>query len=209
MNEFPKPNVVVSKCLGFAKCRYDGDIVLDAVVDKLKPFISYITVCPEVEIGLGIPRDPIRIISDKGKLYLYQPATNKDLTRAMTKLTKIFLSSLTNIDGFILKSRSPSCGINRVKVYKSYSHDAKPSSGVGFFATAVINKFPDLAITDESRLKNLAQRKNFYTKLFTIARFRMLRRDIKENEYLLNQTFLNPFPQELIEITDSGKGRNR
>jgi hypothetical protein len=72
MNNFPKPNVVVSKCLGFAKCRYDGDIVLDVIVDRLKPYVNYTTVCPEVEIGLGIPRNPIRVISDKGKLYLYQ-----------------------------------------------------------------------------------------------------------------------------------------
>jgi uncharacterized protein YbbK (DUF523 family) len=57
MYKFPKPNVVISKCLGFAKCRYDGKIVFDTIVRRLKPFVNFIPVCPETEIGLGIPRD--------------------------------------------------------------------------------------------------------------------------------------------------------
>jgi uncharacterized protein YbbK (DUF523 family) len=219
VSEFPKPNVVVSKCLGFAKCRYDGKIVLDTIVRRLRPFVNFIPVCPEVEIGLGIPRDPIRVVSHKSKLHLYQPATDKDLTKQMIQFSKRYLASLEDVDGFILKSRSPSCGINRVKVYpalarkggayNSYGPDARPSAGTGFFARAVKNKFPYLVIVDECRLKNLAFRKSFFIKLFSLARLRTLRRNTKENKHPLNQIFHNPFLQKLIEIPDSRKNRNR
>jgi uncharacterized protein YbbK (DUF523 family) len=173
MHSFLKPNVVISKCLGFAKCRYDGKIVLDTIVRRLKPFVNFIPVCPETEIGLGIPRNPIRIVMVKGKLHLYQPATDKNLTRQMIQFTKRYLASLKDIDGFILKSRSPSCGINRVKIYDGYHSDAKSVMGKGFFANAVESKFPYSVIADESRLKNPAFLKNFYIKLFSLAQHRI------------------------------------
>jgi uncharacterized protein YbbK (DUF523 family) len=209
MYKFPKPNIVISKCLGFAKCRYDGLIVFDTIVKRLKPFVNFIPVCPETEIGLGIPRDPIRVVSHKGKLHLYQPATDRDLTRQMIQFSKRYLASLKDVDGFILKSRSPSCGINRVKIYYGYQPDAKPGMGKGFFASAVKNKFPYLVIVDESSLKNLARRENFFTKIFSLARFRMLERNITESKHPLNKIFLNPFPKELIEIPDSRKNRKK
>ncbi|MEO0075457.1 MAG: DUF523 and DUF1722 domain-containing protein [candidate division WOR-3 bacterium] len=322
MKKFPKPNVVVSKCLGFAKCRYNGDIVLDYTVDQLKPFVNYITVCPEVEIGLGVPRDPIRVIREKEKLYLYQPATQRDVTKEMVSFVDKYLSNLSDIDGFILKYRSPSCGINSVKVYHGFHPDARAISGQGIFGGEVMKRFGGLAIEDEGRLKNFTIREYFLTKLFTLAGFRLCKqtKQMKElvrfqtvnkllfmahsqvklrelgkivanqeklkidtvfaayektlhelfkkpptfsawinvlmhafggvseqlnkaerqfflnlieeyrderiplsvltkmiegwavrfnNEYLLEQTFLNPFPKELVEITDSGKGRNR
>jgi uncharacterized protein YbgA (DUF1722 family)/uncharacterized protein YbbK (DUF523 family) len=322
MINFPKPNIVVSKCLGFAKCRYNGDTVLDYVVDQLKPYVNYITVCPEVEIGLGVPRDPIRIVTEKNKLYLYQPATKKDVTKFMVDFVDKYLSSLQNIDGFILKYRSPSCGINSVKIYNSYNPDARSSAGAGFFGGEITKRLSGLAIEDEGRLKNFSIREYFFTKLFTLTQFRLTKkeRQMKElvrfhtvnkllfmahnqikmrelgkivanqeklnidmvlnkyesilyelltkapsfsswinvlthafggmtenlnkeerkfflnmieeyrderiplsvltklilswavrfnNEYLLEQTFLNPYPKDLIDITDSGKGRNR
>lgn len=322
MRKFPKPNVVVSKCLGFAKCRYNGDIVLDYTVDQLKPFVNYITVCPEVEIGLGVPRDPIRVVREKEKLYLYQPATQRDVTKEMVSFVDKYLSNLSDIDGFILKYRSPSCGINSVKVYHGFHPDARAISGQGFFGGEVLKRFGGLAIEDEGRLKNFTIREYFLTKLFTLASFRLCKqtKQMKElvsfqtvnkllfmahsqvklrelgkivanqeklkinavltayektlhqlfkkpptfsawinvlmhafggvserlnkaerqfflnlieeyrderiplsvltkmiegwairfnNDYLLDQTFLNPFPKELVEITDSGKGRNR
>jgi uncharacterized protein YbbK (DUF523 family) len=65
MSIFPRPVVVVSKCLGFAACRYNGQKIFDAFVDKLGRFVDYVLVCPEMEIGLGVPRDPIRVIESK------------------------------------------------------------------------------------------------------------------------------------------------
>jgi uncharacterized protein YbgA (DUF1722 family)/uncharacterized protein YbbK (DUF523 family) len=172
MNNTIKPNVVVSKCLGFAACRYNGITIPDRFVDKLKPHVDFITVCPEVEIGLGIPRDPIRIVSSKGGKLLLQPATGRDITETMTSFVDTFLSSLKDIDGFILKYKSPSCGIKAVKIFPSMEANTPMQRGSGFFGEQVIERFSDLAVEDEGRLKNFKIREHFLTKLFTLARFR-------------------------------------
>jgi uncharacterized protein YbgA (DUF1722 family)/uncharacterized protein YbbK (DUF523 family) len=172
LREFVKPQVVISKCLGFAKCRYNGLTIPDDFVTNLKPHVEFNIVCPEVEIGLGIPRDPIRIVSVKKKLHLVQPATGKDLTEEMTDFSASFLNSLKTADGFILKNRSPSCGIKDVKVYPGTGKVASIARDSGFFGAAVRERFPYSAIEDEGRLKNYRIREHFLTKLFTLANFR-------------------------------------
>jgi uncharacterized protein YbgA (DUF1722 family)/uncharacterized protein YbbK (DUF523 family) len=172
MNKIIKPNVVVSKCLGFAACRYNGITIPDRFVDKLKPYVNFITICPEEEIGLGVPRDPITIVSAKGVKLLLQPTTGKDITGKMTSFVEQFLSSLKDIDGFILKYKSPSCGIKAVKIFPSMEATIPIRRGSGFFGGEVIERFSDLAVEDEARLKNFKIREHFLTKLFTLARFR-------------------------------------
>lgn len=171
---FPKPRIFVSKCLGFEKCRWNGEILQDAFVDKLKTFVEYITVCPECEIGLGVPRDPIRIVLEKDTYKLMQLNTGKDVSDSMGRFSSKYLASIDDIDGFILKDRSPSCGLKDVKVYKSL----KPSSSVertsGFFAKEVLKHFPNSAVDTEARLTNLSIREHFLTKAFTLAKFRSL-----------------------------------
>ena len=81
--EYAKPRVVVSKCLGFAACRWNGDVLPDKRVEALKPLVEYEPVCPEVEIGLGAPRKPIRLVEQKGEVRLIQPDTGKDCTGGM------------------------------------------------------------------------------------------------------------------------------
>ena len=68
--QFSKPTVVVSKCLGFDSCRYNGQMILVDFIEKMKPYVHFVPVCPEVAIGLGVPRDPIRIVSINGDLRL-------------------------------------------------------------------------------------------------------------------------------------------
>jgi len=166
MREFVKPVVIISKCLGFAHCRYNGQIIPDEFVEKLKPYVEFRPVCPEVEIGLGVPRDPIRVILTDEKFRLIQPATGADVTGKMVDFAESFLNSADEIDGFILKSRSPSCGLKDVKIYTGLMDDNFVSKGSGFFARAVLDKFPNLAIEDEDRLKNYTIRKHFLTTLF-------------------------------------------
>jgi len=83
-------------------------------VKALKPKVNFIPVCAEMEIGLGVPRDPIRIVSIKGEQRLVQPTTGQDVTDKMRDFSTHFLSSLPEIDGFILKYRSPSCGFKDI-----------------------------------------------------------------------------------------------
>lgn len=169
-----KPCVVISKCLGFERCRYNGIIIYDDYVETLKPHVEYITVCPEVEIGLGVPRDPIRVVAEQGDLRLKQPATQRDITEIMKNFCITFLQSVKEVDGFLLKSRSPSCGIKDVKIYPSMEKSAASGKGMGFFGSIVMEHFPDLPIEDEGRIKNFRIREHFLTKLFTLAAFRRI-----------------------------------
>ncbi len=169
-----KPYVVISKCLGFERCRYNGITIYDDFVEKLKPYVEYITVCPEVAIGLGVPRDPIRIVSEQGSMRLKQPATHRDITTIMKNFCITFLRSIKQVDGFLLKSRSPSCGIKDVKIYSDMEKSSAIRKDMGFFGSTVVEHFPQFPIEDEGRMKNFRIREHFLTKLFTLAIFREL-----------------------------------
>ena len=173
MRTFPKPVVVVSKCLGFAPCRWNGVTIPDRFVESLKPFVEFRPVCPEVEIGLGVPRDPIRVIEKEGEPRLVQPATGRDVTREMQTFADDFLEAAGEVDGFLLKSRSPSCGFRDVKIYPCMEKCAAISSkGQGFFGGEAARIFDYKAVEDEARLGDFRIRENFLIKLFTMSDFR-------------------------------------
>ncbi len=169
MGKFAKPRVVVSKCLGFAPCRYNGEIVSDEVVSRLAEDVAFLPVCPEMEIGLGCPRDPIRIVVSGGERRLVQPATGRDLSGAMREFAKRFLDSVGEVDGFLLKARSPSCGISDVKVYDEPEGEAFRREGRGFFAEAVLERFAHLQIEDEERLRDDAACEGFLARVLAAA----------------------------------------
>lgn len=173
MRTFVKPRVVVSRCLEFAPCRWNGAAVSDEHVRRLMGHVLFCPVCPEIEMGLGVPRDPIRVCRAGGEARLHQPATGRDVTNLARQFSVDFLGRLGDVDGFILKSRSPSCGIKDVKVYASAAADAQVSGkGRGFFGGAVLERFGGLAVEDEGRLKHFVLRDHFLTKLFALATFR-------------------------------------
>ena len=167
-----KPRIVVSRCLGFDHCRYNGDVIRDDFVEALTPFVEYITVCPEVEIGLGVPRKPIRLIVEGEDLELYQPEIGKLFTEEMEEYNRETLGNLEDIDGFILKGRSPSCGIKDVKLYKGRERGPVVGKERGIFGGAVLDAFPHLPVEEEGRLTNLKLREHFLTKLYTMKRFK-------------------------------------
>jgi uncharacterized protein YbgA (DUF1722 family)/uncharacterized protein YbbK (DUF523 family) len=163
-----KPKVVVSKCLGFEHCRYDGSIIPSQVVENLKEEVEFIPVCPEVAIGLGVPRQPVRIVLRDGEKQLIQEATGKNLTEKMTTFATSFLSSLA-VQGFILKAKSPSCGLKDVKIHTAQGTVLE--HGNGLFAEAVLTHYPYLAIETERRLENMAIYEHFLQKIFTLSEF--------------------------------------
>jgi len=175
MRQFIRPKVVISKCIEFEHCRYDGSMIPSDFVKALKPHVDFSPVCAEMEVGLGVPRDTVRIVSVNGEIRLMQPATNLDVTDKMRDFTSSFLSSLPEIDGFILKYRSPSCGMKDIKVYSAAAKSGAISKVAGFFGGAVVRSFPDLAIEDEGRLRNFNIREHFLTKLYGLASFRKVR----------------------------------
>jgi len=207
MREFPKPNVVVSKCITFEPVRYNAQIIASEFVEKLKPYVNFIPVCPEVEIGLGVPRDPIRIVIVKGERRLMQPATGLDFTEKMEHFADSFLKSLDEVDGFILKRGSPSSGFKNVKIYPRIEKSSPIGIGPGFFGKVVLQKYPNLAIEDELRLLNYRIREHFLTKLFTLASFRSVKKSCRIKELIrfhsVNKYLLTAYNQK--ELKTLGK----
>lgn len=209
-----RPRVVVSECLGFAAVRYNGQILKSRFVEALGDHVDFLQICPEVEIGLGVPRDPIRIEeegtpaensgprpraasdADSGesstaaatRLHLIQPSTGRDLTRAMSDFSSSFLAGLQDVDGFILKSKSPSCALRDSKVYRAGSEGGPLRRGPGFFGRAVIDAYPWAAAEDEGRLTNLRLRHRFLTHLWALARLRRVERSGKTAELVRYHT---------------------
>jgi uncharacterized protein YbgA (DUF1722 family)/uncharacterized protein YbbK (DUF523 family) len=172
MTQTVRPIVVVSRCLDLEACRYNGQVIPNAFIRRLAAHATLIPVCPEVEIGLGVPRDPIRLIRRGDDVRAIQAATGQDVTERLVGFAERFVNALPEVDGFILKSRSPSCGIRDAKVFPSVESEAMCGHRAGLFADVVLRRFPGLAIEDEGRLNDEAIREHFLTKLFTLARFR-------------------------------------
>jgi len=177
-----KPRIIVSRCLGFEKCRYNGETISSEIVDALKNHVEFITVCPEFEIGLGVPREPVRVAESQGVKHLIQPATDNDYTKEINDWNKNFFQKYKDIDGFILKNRSPTCGIGDVKIYKGLSKTSSAYKGSGFFGEFVLEKFPFHPIEDEGRLLNYEIRDPFLVKLFAFTKFRQLKQNSTINE---------------------------
>jgi uncharacterized protein YbgA (DUF1722 family)/uncharacterized protein YbbK (DUF523 family) len=140
-------------------------------VNLLKPYVDFIPVCPEVEMGLTVPRNSIRIKIDKEQYALIDSMTGEDHTSKMDSFTNNYKWP-EQLDGAILKNRSPSCGKGDVKTYKSHGRVvATDKKTTGFFAQALENHYPGLPVEDEGRLRNYAIRHHFLTRIFTLARF--------------------------------------
>lgn len=178
MTKFSRPILGISKCLEFDMCRYDGSRINNNFVRNLKKFVDFVPVCPEESIGLGTPRQPIRLVQINGKKSLYQPSSEKDLTKQMTNFIQKFVTSADNLDGFIFKRDSPSCGISDVRLYHKLGKDSGYQKTSGIFSEGVSAKFPNLVKEDEKRLDNILIREHFLTRIFVLAN---LRESLNEN----------------------------
>ena len=176
MKDFLKPKVVISKCLEFDHCRWNGNIIKSPIVEILESYIDFQPVCAEVEIGLGVPREPVRIVKGES-LKLIQPSSLKDYTEKMETFTKDYLNSIDIVDGFILKSKSPSCGIKETNYYYDIKRgSAVIEKGAGLFGREVLKMFPNAAIETEGRLMNFRIREHWLTKLYTLKNFRHMKK---------------------------------
>jgi uncharacterized protein YbgA (DUF1722 family)/uncharacterized protein YbbK (DUF523 family) len=169
----PKPRVVISRCIEFEACRYNGAMINSEFVLRLMPYVEFLPVCMEADMGLGVPRDPVRIVRMEGQDRLLQPSTGRDVTDLALRFTREHLANLRDVDGFLLKNRSPSCGIKDVRVYPPGEGKAVLTGrSSGIFAREVMAAFPLLAVEDEARLLNGRIADHFLTRIFTSARFR-------------------------------------
>ena len=168
----PRPRVVFSACLAGENVRYDGKPVKDSFAEALRDHVEVIGVCPETGIGLGVPRDRIVLFKEGDEPELAQPSTGLVLTERMRRFSARFLRSLSGIDGFLLKSKSPSCGLSRVRIYGDPRARRFRGLGRGIFALEVLRNFPHLPAEDEGRLTNGERRLRFLLLIFALALLR-------------------------------------
>jgi uncharacterized protein YbgA (DUF1722 family)/uncharacterized protein YbbK (DUF523 family) len=165
----------VSSCLLGRKVRFDGGHKRDAfVVDSLGPFVTWVPVCPELESGLGVPRESMRLVRDAGTLRLLTVKTGRDVTATVTQWSARRLRELADdeLSGFVLKKDSPTCGMQRVRVYGAGGIPQR--DGQGLFAAALMARFPNLPIEEEGRLSDPHLRENFIERIFAYQRLQQL-----------------------------------
>lgn len=166
--------VGVSSCLLGQQVRYDGGHKRhDFVADILGARVDFVPVCPEVELGLGTPRQTLRLIRKDDDVRLIM-ANGHDYTQAMRAFAKKRVEQLKDDDlsGYVLKKDSPSCGLTRVKVYEETGIPAK--TGRGVYAEALLARWPHLPVEEEGRLQDEALRENFLERLDAYHRLQRL-----------------------------------
>lgn len=151
----------MSRCLLGDRVRYDGEIKrFTELLEFIQANFQIVAICPEVEIGLGVPRPPVQLSGSINKLKLTgRDDTSIDVTHAMQHYCELKPAQLDAIHGYIFKSKSPSCGIKDIPVFDSQG--ANIATHKGMFAEAMIQQYPELPITDEQGLSNTAQREDF------------------------------------------------
>jgi uncharacterized protein YbgA (DUF1722 family)/uncharacterized protein YbbK (DUF523 family) len=169
----------VSACLLGSKVRFDGQHKRDAfLTDQLAPFVRWVPVCPEVEVGMGVPREPVRLVKGpRGRSLMLGNQSGADWTDRMEALAAKRAEALAKegLVGFVLKSKSPSCGMERVKLYAAANTTKAPEpAGTGLFARALMERLPNLPVEEEGRLHDADLRENFVERVFAYARLQHL-----------------------------------
>ncbi len=145
----------LSACLAGERVRWDGtDRLQRRLIDALGPLAELVTVCPEVELGLGVPRERIRLVDAPGRVRLIGEDSGRDLTDDMNAWAGARLNrhDVAGVDGWIFKSGSPSCGLAGVRLYEDASRARFRRAGQGRFAAIVRARWPDLPVADEEQL---------------------------------------------------------
>jgi uncharacterized protein YbbK (DUF523 family) len=164
----------VSACLLGSEVRYDGGHKRNAfLVDLLGPLVEWVPVCPEIELGLGVPREPIRLVGPSAAPRLVGERSGEDHTEAMARFAEARVRELAalDLDGWVTKADSPSCGMELVRVHPARGGEPR-REGVGAFVRVLGARMPLLPIEEEGRLEDPAARERFLERIFAYARAR-------------------------------------
>jgi uncharacterized protein YbgA (DUF1722 family)/uncharacterized protein YbbK (DUF523 family) len=175
MSEEAPIRIGISACLLGQEVRFDGGHKKDAfLTGVLAPHVAWVPVCPEVEVGMGTPRETLRLEREGGRLRMVTTRTGIDYTEAMTAWAEQRVGSLAgaDLDGYVLKKDSPSCGMERVKVYGAGGPAVR--DGRGLFAGVLLKRFPLLPVEEEGRLMDPRLRENFIERVFAFRRLKGL-----------------------------------
>lgn len=174
----------VSACLLGEKVRYDGGHKKENyLTDTLGNYFSWVPFCPELEMGLGTPRESMRLEKEKKSILLKTVKTGQDHTSKIEKFSSKKVRELErlNLSGVLFKSKSPSCGMEKVKVY----HQGIPyNNGIGFFARELMEKYPDLPVEEEGRLRDEKLRENWISRVFAYNRFLELTEKFSKKKFI-------------------------
>ena len=165
----------ISACLLGEEVRFDGGHKRDSfLTDVLGRFVEFVPVCPEVEAGYGTPREAMHLRHVGSEIRLVTVKSDRDVTAPMERMIRQRIPALAGEDlsGYVLKKNSPSCGLERVKVYGRQG--APSATGRGMFADALVTRFPLLPVEEEGRLSNPELRENFIERVFAYHRLRTL-----------------------------------
>lgn len=177
MCDFQRIKVGVSACLIGQEVRYDGSHKRDGyITGTLGQYFDFLPLCPEVGAGLGIPRPTIRLIRRDSQIRAVNVKdASVDHTQALARYLDKVVAQVSEVCGYILKKSSPSCGMERVKVYDPLKPNLPPErDGVGLFAQALRARFPLLPMEEEGRLCDPVLRENFIGRVFVYHRWRDL-----------------------------------
>lgn len=177
----------ISSCLLGAKVRFDGGHKLDRfLTETLGHYVEYVPVCPEVEVGLPTPRDSLRLTGTPESPRLVFSKTGEDITERMTTWGKqrVALLEKENLCGFVFKAKSPSSGMERVRLYDKNGVPNK--TGIGLFAGIFMEHFPLLPVEEEGRLHDPRLRENFIENIFVLKRWRAKTADGKTARNLVD-----------------------
>ncbi len=167
-----KPRVGISACLTGKKVRYDATNAFDSYLCRtLGRHVEWVPICPEVECGLPVPREPMRLRGEPGSPRLIQTATGKDLTEHVRRWTEKRLRDLEGegLCGFVFKAGSPCCGLNKVKVHGL--NGSPPRGGSGVFARAFTRRFPLLPVAEAEGMADPSVRESFIERVFVRKRW--------------------------------------
>jgi uncharacterized protein YbgA (DUF1722 family)/uncharacterized protein YbbK (DUF523 family) len=170
-----KLRIGVSQCLLGDEVRHDGGHKHDPfITGTLSRFFEWVAVCPEVELGLGVPRESVRLVASEEGSRMVGVRSQKDITEAMKRFSekRVRALELEGLHGYILKKDSPSCGMERVRVYRDSGTPVR--RGRGLFADALMRRFPLLPVEEEGRLHDPAIRENFIERIFAHHRWSQL-----------------------------------
>ena len=207
MSDYNKPIIVISKCLGFDNCKYDGSIENNEFIEKLKKYVKVIPICPEIECGLQIHHSKLRIVENNNKEELLIPNEDLNLTQEMHDFSNKFLNKLTNVDGFILKSKSPICALKDAKVYDTLEKGCAIKREHGFFTKEIIKQYPYIPIEDEHRLNNFKIREHFLSRIFILSDFRLIKKSFNfeslKSFHLKNTLLFLSYSQKHSKLLDN------
>jgi len=168
-----KPRVGISACLLGHQVRYDGGHKRASyLTGRLGRSVEWVPVCPELELGLGVPREPIRLVGRIKAPRLVAAESGRDLTEAMLRFARARVAQLSarDLSGFVLKARSPSCGMEAVPVHRAVGQLV--DRGRGLFARVLIERMPLLPVEEEGALRSHARRENFLVRVLAYQRWR-------------------------------------